>query len=432
MSGFGISRRSVVSAALGGGVCLAALGSTRSRAQSELRLRMFWWGSKERAERTEKVNQLYQKTNPGVTVTGESLGWTDYWPRLATQTAGRNSADIVQMDYRYIFEYARRGALLPLDAHIGKALDLGAFSKAAIDSGKVDAKIYGVSLGLNSTSLVYDKALVEKLGLKQPVWNMTWKEIGDLAVEITKAAKRDGFWGIADGGREEPGLEVWLGQRGKSLYTEDGKLGFDEKDIGEWFAFWDDLRKRGGCASPDVQALDHGEIDSSLLTMGRAAIAFAHSNQLVGFQALNKSKLGLSTYPDGGEGAKPGQYLKPSMLWSVSAQSKRQEDAVKLVDFFVADAEAGKLLGVERGVPPSDKVRQAILAELDELGQAQANYISLISDKVGPLPPPPPRGAGEIQTVLLRVNEQVGFAKLSPADGAKQFVSEAAAILARG
>jgi multiple sugar transport system substrate-binding protein len=60
------------------------------------------------------------------------------------------------------------------------------------------------------------------------------------------------------------------------------------------------------------------------------------------------------------------------------------------------------------------------------------DYISLISDKVGPLPPPPPRGAGEIQSVLRRVNEQVGFGRLTPADGAKQFVTEASAVLARG
>ena len=426
-----ISRRFVVSAALGGAGAIA-FGGAAARAQSDLRLRMFWWGSKERAERTEKVNRLYQEGHPGTAVTGDSLGWNDYWPRLATQTAGRNSADVIQMDYRYIFEYARRGALLALDPYLGKGLDLGGFSKAAVDSGKVDAKVFGVSLGLNSTSIIYDQALVEKLGLKQPAWSMTWKEVGDLAAEITKASKREGYWGISDGGRDEPALEVWLGQRGKPLYTQEGKLGFDEKDLTEWFSFWSDLRKRGACASPDAQALDHGEIDSSLLTVGKTAIVFAHSNQLVGYQALNKSKLGLSTYPDGGEGAKPGQYLKPSMLWSVSAQSKHQEDAVKLVNFFVADPEAGRLLGVERGVPPSDKVRQAIMPDLDELGRAQASYISLISDKVGPLPPPPPRGAGEIATLLLRVNEQVGFAKLSPAEGAKQFVAEATAILARG
>jgi multiple sugar transport system substrate-binding protein len=431
MSGFTLSRRSMIGAGIGG-AALATLRDFPAVAQSDLRLRMFWWGAKERAERTDKVNQLYQQNHAGVTISGESLGWTDYWPRLATQTAGRNAADVLQMDYRYIFEYARRGALLPLDSYVPGTLNLQDFSKAAIDSGKVDGKIYGVSLGLNSTSLVYDKALIESLGLKVPSWEMTWKEIGDLAVEISKAAKRDNFTGIQDGGRVEPGLEVWLGQRGKSLYTPEGKLGYDDKDIGEWFAFWHELRKRGGCAAPDTQALDRGEIDSSLLSQGKAAIVFAHSNQLVGFQAINKNRLGLSTYPNGGPGAKPGRYLKPAMMWSVSAQSKQQEAAVKLVSFFVADSEAGKLLGVERGVPASAAVRETVAPMLDELGRAMADYITLISDKVGPLPPPPPRGAGEIELLLRRVNEQVGFGRLTPADGAKQFVAESSAVLERG
>jgi multiple sugar transport system substrate-binding protein len=425
------SRRSVIGAGLGS-AALGILGDYTALAQSDVRLRMFWWGSRERAERTDKVNKLYQQNNAGLTISGESLGWNDYWPRLATQTAGRNAADVLQMDYRYIFEYARRGALLPLDEYLSKTLNLGDFNKSTIDSGKVDGKIYGVSLGLNSTALIYDKDIIQSLGLKAPTSQMTWKEIGDLAVEITKAAKRDRYTGIQDGGREEPALEVWLGQRGKSLYTAEGKLGFDDKDVGEWLAFWDELRKRGGCAAADTQALDRGEIDANLLTLGKAAIGFAHSNQLVGFQALNKSKLGLSTFPDGGPGAKPGQYLKPSMLWSVSAQSKQKEAAVKLLNFFVADTEAGKLLGVERGVPPSDAVRKAVIPTLDELSQAMADYITLISDKVGPLPPPPPNGAGEVATLLRRVNEQVGFGRLSPAEGAKQFIAESTAILARG
>ena len=70
------------------------------------------------------------------------------------------------MDYRYIFEYARRGALLPLDDYLSNALNLGDFNKATIDSGKVDGKIYGVSLGLNSTALIYDKDIIQGLGLE--------------------------------------------------------------------------------------------------------------------------------------------------------------------------------------------------------------------------------------------------------------------------
>ena len=185
-----------------------------------------------------------------MTITGETLGWADYWPRLATQTAGRHAPDVIQLDYRYIYEYARRGALLPLDPFVGKGLDLGDFSEAAIDSGKVDRKIYGVSLGLNSTAMMFDQGLIAQLGLKPPIHDMTWAQVGELALEITKAAKRPGFFGLFDGGRYEPALEVWLRQRGKALYTDDGKLGFDGNDIGEWLGFWHDLRKKARSPPP--------------------------------------------------------------------------------------------------------------------------------------------------------------------------------------
>ncbi|HUN48472.1 MAG TPA: ABC transporter substrate-binding protein [Stellaceae bacterium] len=422
------TRRSLLTAAVAGVVA----GSTPAWAQADLRLRMYWWGSKERAERTEKANQLYQAKHQGVTIAGETLGWGDYWPRLATQVAGRNVADVLQMDYRYIFEYARRGALMPLDEFVPATLHLGDFSPGAVDSGKVDGKIYGISLGLNSTALMYDKGLLQQLGVKEPAWSMSWSEVGDLAVEITKAAKRDGYFGMQDAGRYEPALEVWLRQRGRALYGADGKLGFDEQDAAEWFALWDGLRKRGGAAAPDVQALDMGEIDSSLLTSGKAAIAFANSNQLVGYQALNKSKLAMTMYPGGGAGGKPGQYLKPAMLWSVAARTKNGKPAAEVLDFYANDAEANLILGVERGVPASAAMRHAVEPSLDELGRAQVQYISFITDKVGPLPAPPPAGAGEVQNVLRRVNEQIGFGKSSVKDGASQFVTEAKAILARG
>jgi multiple sugar transport system substrate-binding protein len=425
-----LSRRSILHAGAGA-VALAAFGAP-ALSQSEARLRMFWWGSRERAERTEKANKLFQEKNPGLTITGETLGWTDYWPRLATQTAGRNAPDVIQMDYRYIYEYARRGALLPLDPYVSKGLNLADFSEAAVDSGKVDKKIFGVSLGLNSTAQLYDKDLIASLGLKPPTHETTWAQIGDLAAEITKAVKKPGFFGMFDGGRYEPTLEVWMRQRGKALYTEDGKLGFDVSDIGEWFAYWHDLRKRGAIASAEVAALDMGEIDTSLLTLGKTAIVFAHSNQLVGFQAVVKSRLGMTMYPSGGAGAKYGQYLKPSMLLSISARTRYPEAAVKVLDFYVANQDAGMILGVERGVPASSVVRKAVEPSLDELGNAMASYVAFISDKVSPLPAPPPQGAGEIQTVLRRVNEQIGFGRLSVSDGAKQFMSESAAILARG
>ena len=176
-----------------------------------------------------------------------------------------------------------------------------------------------------------------------------------------------------------------------------------------------------------------GEIDTRLLTQGKSAMVFANSNQLVGFQAVNKSKLGMTMYPSGGAGAKPGQYLKPAMLWSVAANSKQPKAAVEVVSFFV-ERRRQLVLGVERGVPASAAMREAVAPTLDDLGQgAWRNTSPSSATRSGTLPPPPPAGAGEMQR-RAAPGQRAG--RLRPpelgADGAKQFVTEAKAVLARG
>ena len=98
-----------------------------AQAQAGTRLRCFWWGNPDRDKRTKAVLEAY-KAKTGTEISAESLGWGDYWTKLGTQTAGGNAPDLIQMDYRYIFEYARRGTLLPLESQIPKPLDLSTFS----------------------------------------------------------------------------------------------------------------------------------------------------------------------------------------------------------------------------------------------------------------------------------------------------------------
>ncbi|PZP46405.1 MAG: ABC transporter ATP-binding protein, partial [Azospirillum brasilense] len=90
---------------LGGMASLGLLagGGRLARAQAAVRLRMTWWGTKERADRTTRVSALYSQLHPNVSVDSENMGWSDYWPKLATQVVGRNAPDLIQMDYRYLF-----------------------------------------------------------------------------------------------------------------------------------------------------------------------------------------------------------------------------------------------------------------------------------------------------------------------------------------
>ncbi|MDQ0456433.1 ABC transporter substrate-binding protein [Rhizobium paknamense] len=416
---------------LGGAATLGCFLAGRALAQSETRLRFLWWGSKERSDRTYAAINAYQAKNAGTRIEGESFGWDNYWTRLATQTAGGNAPDLIQMDYRYIFEYARRNSLLDLTPHMGKGLTIDDFGAANINSGKVDGKLYGVNLGVNSSIMLFNRTAWEEAGVEPPHDDMSWDDFTAACVKLTEAKKRRAFYGTQDGSGLEPTLECWLRQRGKALYSPSGDVAFTAADMTDWFKMWAEMRKAKACVPPDAQALDQLTIETSMVALGKAAVAFAHSNQFIGHQAISKEKLGLTSYPLT-PGGKPGQYLKPSMMVSLSAQTKNPDAAVALINFLVEDPEAAKILGVERGVPASEKIRNGLTSSLSDNEQQVVAYIDRLTPKVGALPPPPPNGAGENQFMLKKIAEEVAFGKTKPEDGAAKFVEQAAANIKRG
>ncbi len=414
-----IARRQLLAAAA------VALPWFNVQAQSGTRLRCFWWGNPDRDKRTRALLDTYAKAN-NLQIAAESLGWGDYWTKLATQVAGGNAPDLIQMDYRYLFEYARRNTLLTLD----KALPLQDFSATDRDSGKVDGKLYGVSLGSNSKAMVYDTAMLKKVGINGISHDWTWDDFARISAEISKVSPGK-FWGSADNGRWEPGFEQWLNSRGKALYKLDGKIGFTVDDVAAWFDMWDKLRKAGVVPTADVSATNNGKIEDSEVTRGLAAMTFTNSNQLLAFQGLNKNKLALGVFPRE-KGGSSGHYIKPAMLLSVSSKSKAPEDAAKLIHYMVSDPVGVKTLGLERGVPCSGAARALLLPEADDIGKQQIEFIGALSKMAVALPPPPPKGAGEIEGLLKRVADSVAFGMVSVKEGASQFHAESVSILARG
>ena len=423
-----LNRRTLLA---GMAAAIPLMGIRPGSAQAATNMRFLWWGSKERNDRTFKVIETYKGKKADVAINGESFGWDNYWTRLATQTAGGNAPDLIQMDYRYIFEYARRGTLLDLTPFMGKSLKIDDFGAPNIDAGKVNGKLYGVNLGVNSVTAIVNKSAWQESGVEMPQEGVTWEDFGEACAKVTAAKKRRGFYGTQDGSVGESNLECWLRQRGKALYTADGTVGFDQGDITDWFKFWAWMRKIKACVPADVQALDQLNVENNMVTLNKAAVGFVNSNQFIAFQAVNKDSLGLMRFPDT-KGGKPGQYLKPSMLISVSAASANKDAAVDFVNFLVEDKDAALALGIERGIPASPAMREALEPTLNEQAKEILDYIARLTPHVGPLPPPPPNGAGENQMLIKKIGEEVGFGRLSPEDGAAKFVDQAAANLKRG
>jgi multiple sugar transport system substrate-binding protein len=237
---------------------------------------------------------------------------------------------------------------------------------------------------------------------------------------------------IADGSYNEPMLDNWLRQRGKALYTAEGQLGFDEADAVEWYQLWADLRAAGVCVSAEDQALDTGPLESTMLVLGKAAMLPSNSNQLVAYQGLMPDRLDMVGFPRIAAGVGGGHYRKPSMFFSVGGSTANQAAAEDFLNFFVSDAEAAKILGVERGIPCLPGTRDIVAPTLDESNQIALNFVANLGDLLGPLPPPPPAAAGEVDSSLIRtLGQEVGFGAKSPEQAGAELVSGATAILSR-
>ncbi|WP_421723763.1 ABC transporter substrate-binding protein [Bauldia sp.] len=412
------------------GASLAVLASSAGLARAEERVRLIWWGNPERDKRTYAVVDLYQQMNADTSVDPETYSWGDYWTKLATQAAGQNLPDVIQMDYRYIFEYARRGQLEPLDGFIGGELELADFDQNQLDSGKVDDQVYGISMGANSMSHVYNQTVVDELGIDLPdptAW--TTEDFIALGNEV-KDRLPDGMFFVSNMGGQENMLETWTRQRGKGLYTADGELAFDQQDLQDFWQFWMDLQVAGLTPPADVQALDTGKMDEMMLINRRTLFDFLHSNQLVAAQNLMEDEIGITMIPNQ-PGGQPGQYMKPSMLLSMAATSPDKSAAAELLNFFITSPEANDVLLIERGVTGDASIRDRISAGLTETERKIIDYLNVVGGHVSPLPPPPPKGAGEIDRAIEPAWQAIAFGQKSVEDGSADFYEFAKTTLER-
>lgn len=410
-------------------VAATGLGGLPALAQ-ETRLRLIFWGSQARADRTYGVSDLYTGEHPGLVIDGEFLGWADYWPKLATQTAGGNAPDIMQMDYRYIGEYARRGTLAPLDSYVGGLLDTSSIDEDQLRNGTIDGKLVGVSLGVAAGAAVYNSKALADAGIELDPMGWTYDDL--LTKGAAFAESTGGAVALApDGSGVELLFENWLRQQGKALYTAEGQPAFTAEDVTAWFKLWAGLREARAIVSPDEQAIDTGKLETAPLVRGKAAMNFTTSNQLVAYQTLVPDPLGIAAYPATKTGSTGGHYRNSSQYFAISAGSAAPEQAVEFINFFVNSPEAAALLGVERGVPASSAMRQAIIPGLDERSQQAVRYIDDLGAIAGPVPPTPPAAAGEIEVALKTKSQEVAFGAQSPEDAGPAFFDEVVATLGR-
>ncbi|GAB3892504.1 extracellular solute-binding protein [Kibdelosporangium lantanae] len=409
-------RRTVVALALA--LLAAGCGSGTGGSGGNVTITFAWWGSDSRATITRKAVDLFEQRNPGVKVQTTFAAYSAYWEKLATQTAGGNAPDVITMDTRYLSEYGSRHVLLDLNEGNGKQVSLTDISPELAKTGVLGDKRYAVPWAQNASSLVYDTKAYAGVDLAKP---MTWEQFRAAAEKVSGAGQ---MRGVTDFGMLDSALEIWLRQHGKQFYTPDGHLGFTDTDLKAFWQLANAFRTSKAGTTAEVTASYNTAPEQSPLGKKLTAAEFAYDSVYPSFQKATGGTMAVAPYPSD-DPTTTGQYRRPTMFLSVSARSKAQDTATRLVDFLVNDAEAGKVLGADRGLPPNLKVRRQLATTATGTDKVVFDYEAAIEPTLGPAPPVPPKGAGAIQKLLQRTYEEVAFERLTVDAAVARFMSEA-------
>jgi multiple sugar transport system substrate-binding protein len=419
----------LATAACGGGGSRASdqqAGGPPEREQP-VQLEVTWWGGPARAELTQKVLDLYTQKHPNVTFTTQWQGYSGYYDKVNTTAAGRNAADIIQIDNRVLREYSSKGLLVELDPWVGNTLQVGGIDEKLLGTGKVDGKLYAVPLAANTQAIAYDRTALERVGMLPPEngW-ATWEEFDTWAAGVTRATG-NAPWAMRDESANISLFEYWLRQNGKELY--DGqKPGFTTEDVTAWFELWAKLRQSGAASPQEVaQPANAGDISKNTVATKNTAMTFMYDNQLTELAKATDHEVALVPIP----GPRSGAYARPSQFFTAYTGGDNVATAVDVINFFVSDPEAGAILGTERGLPPNKQVRDAVSPSFDDQLKYVLSYDEKVTAEAGPTPPVPAQGDSQLGRLLQATAENVGFGRQSPADGAAEFVTQATGELER-
>jgi multiple sugar transport system substrate-binding protein len=423
------------------GVEAGGLSQSSQALDESVQLHMTWWGSPDRATRTNKVIAMFEAQNPGIHITVEYYAATQsgavgvaYWPTLNSYVASNSLPDIMQHDYAYIAEWTQRSLLTPLDQFVQDGtLDLADVPATLVDGGRVAGQLMGVSLGLNTQTVVLDTDAFKAAGVCLPSDDWTWQDFERIALQLHCKL---GIWGAGAGlhGYTPGWKAVYLSNR-QWVFSDDGKaLGYS--DDRPWIDHWKMLLnlKRAGALPTLEQEPVSSNVDQLPMVTKRSAMEHVHSNQVVAMwtAAGLTRNFKVMPLPRIKKGISP-VYMKPSQYFAIPSTSQHPREAARFLSFFTNDIEANKVLAGERGVPIANKVLAALKPTLSRETAESFDIVERATKYATKLPPiDPPAWTTILTTVFTpKVEKPVMSEATRPKDAVALFRREASALLAQ-
>lgn len=396
--------------------CAPSSGSSSGSA-GPTTLAFTFWGPAFYQDFTKQMANLFMKKQPAITIQSQPSEWSSYWDKLATMVAGKAAPDVINMDGKYLADYGGRHVLKDL-SHV-EGLDLSSLSESDKQAGTWDGKLYALSTGSNAFSLFANPSLLKKAGVALPddsTW--TWDDFMNVSKAVTQNAG-NGIVGQTGGGTYAD-LTIFLRQHGEDLYSDKG-AGFTPDTCAAWLQWYFDVMQ-SGAGFEAAKATEDGKaaFEQQAFATNRSAFFWSWSNQLGNARTStgHDDIVMLRPPSQAGKPENNGLFLKASMFWSISSTTKSPAAAVTFVNFLLNDPEAAAIQLVNRGVPSSDVVLQAMQSKLTATDKDVIAWLKKVSSEITSSPAVQPKGTSDFQSTLSRELDNVRFKKTTPIQSA--------------
>ncbi len=392
----------------------------------EKTLRVMWWGSQTRHDKTLKVIEMFEAKNPKIKVEPIFTSFSGYFEKLITLSAGNQLPDVYRLRIQDIPSWASKGQVADLK-NVSTLKGLSGMDKSTIDVGKYDGTLYGAATGVNSLCFAYNADAFKKAGVSIPddtKW--TWDDFVKICNTIYSKTK---VWGTGNFAQEQ--FEIFARSKGETLYAPDLKsVGFTAKTFEEYMTIVSNLEKSNGMEPLSVALESASNEEASSYAKGKAAMRPIWSNKVIGVTKTTGKDSNLLMYP--GPNNAEGMYVKPSMFMCIAETSKIKKEAGTFIRYFLFDEEANSVIQGDLGVPAIEAVRKSMKSNLDSQNKIIFDFISKVGkfSKKAMDPYFPPK-ANEARDALRDSMEEVSHGASTPAEAGKKAIEKMNSILQR-
>lgn len=400
----------------------ATSGTSKQTQSKNVSLRFAWWGGDTRHKATLDAIDAYTKLNPNVKIDGEYMAYDGYEKKLMTQFAAGSAPDILQF-YPSWFYDVDSSNFVDFNKY-SSVVDLKQFGKSVLDEATFKGKLQGLSGGVLSTTVLYNKDFFKKFGIPEnTVWN--WDNVIQIGKEVhqkdSNAYLTTGDLDVINRLWAYPYLSQ---QTGDIWIKDDYTMAFDKPVLVDTLKYIQQLYTSGTMEPLGTTTAFIGKMEQNpKWVKGEIGMVVGLTSSLSTMVAANpNAQWGVAQIPLRSDAKQSANPVRSSVLISANAKSDNVDESVKFINWFLNDKDASLILTDQRGTPASDASRK-VLVDNNKINPLVAQAMDISNKNPGKIPNAPSENA-EIWQINKDVITELAYGKTTPEQGADKIISK--------